>query len=76
MSKQYNGEYYCPACFHTQAHAEEAESHETWCPSCGNGVMRASYLLEVNPMAISRCGGKNTLSTWEEIKNRPRGGNF
>lgn len=73
MSKQFKNEYYCSKCYHTEPHDTVDKSYETQCPSCVEGIMRPNYKLDVSPMSINRCGGKESLSTWEEILHRPRG---
>lgn len=75
MLEEYRG-HICSKCWysHTPVDTSVATSE---CPECGTLAERkVSAPILIDPQGIFKCGGKDTLSKWEEINNRPRGGSF
>ncbi len=69
-------EHVCPKCWnsHTPADTSVATSP---CHKCGTpAVRKVTAPVRIDPQGIFKCGGKDTLSVWEEIKHRPRSGGF
>ena len=71
-------EYYCASCGHTEQVEQTMRNGEVryWqyhdCSNCGEKYGMV-IVPEFNGQAICKCGGKDSLSVWEEILHRPKG---
>ncbi|AUR85168.1 hypothetical protein NVP1077O_04 [Vibrio phage 1.077.O._10N.261.45.A10] len=73
------GDYHyhlCHKCWRTTV-PEDTDVEACPCSHCNETAVRKVIRpVTVDPQGIFKCGGKDSLSTWEEIKHRPRGSGF
>lgn len=75
MLNDYRG-HICPKCWRSHA-PTDTDVATSPCPKCGtDAVRKVATPVTIDPQGIFKCGGKDSLSTWEEIKHRPRAGGF
>lgn len=61
----------CKKCWHT-TQVEDTDQATAPCAHCGSVAERKVIApVTIDPQGLFKCGGKNSLSKWEEIKHRP-----
>ena len=77
MHKSRLGEYQyhlCQKCWHTTK-PENTDDETCECRVCrGTAERMVVRPISIDPQGIFKCGGKDSLSTWEEIYHRPKPG--
>lgn len=66
-------QHLCKTCWRP-TEVEDTGLPEVECVHCGKTAVRKVVVaIDTDPQGLCRCGGKDSLSKWEEIKHRPRG---
>lgn len=69
----------CLSCFRNSPKQELEDAYEAVCPHCSKLMLPVAHIETddehvYKSICIKKCGGKDSLSKWEEIFHRPKSG--